>query len=220
MQKIKSFLTKIYKRVLRYYYFGNLKEWLADCDSVLDLGCGSDSPLKLVKNVRNKVCVEAFEPYILKSKKSGIHDKYIKSNIAEVDFPDRSFDAVIILDVLEHMEKEQALEMINKIKKWARKRVILSTPNGHMPQEEIHNNPLQKHICSFSVDELEKMGFKVYGFNGLKFLRKKVLEDNRLSIFWKIFADITQIYIYFMHKPKLAFNLCAVLELDKGNESK
>ena len=47
-----------------------LKQELKDCQSVLDLGCGPDSPLQYCTNVQHSVGVEAFQPYLEESKKN------------------------------------------------------------------------------------------------------------------------------------------------------
>jgi hypothetical protein len=47
-----------------------LKQELKDCESVLDLGCGPDSPLQYCSNVQHSVGVEAFQPYLEESKKN------------------------------------------------------------------------------------------------------------------------------------------------------
>ena len=47
-----------------------LKQELKDCESVLDLGCGPNSPLQYCSNVQHSVGVEAFQPYLEESKKN------------------------------------------------------------------------------------------------------------------------------------------------------
>jgi len=47
-----------------------LKQELKDWQSVLDLGCGPDSPLQYCTNVQHSVGVEAFQPYLEESKKN------------------------------------------------------------------------------------------------------------------------------------------------------
>ena len=47
-----------------------LKQELKDCESVLDLGCGPNSPLQYCSNVQLSVGVEAFQPYLEESKKN------------------------------------------------------------------------------------------------------------------------------------------------------
>ena len=46
-----------------------LKKELKDCQSVLDLGCGPDSPLQYCKNIKLSIGVEAFQPYLDESQK-------------------------------------------------------------------------------------------------------------------------------------------------------
>ena len=112
-----------------------LKKELKDCQSVLDLGCGPDSPLKYCNNIKHSIGVEAFQPYLDVSQRKGIHTEYINKNIGELEFEENSFDAVILMEVIEHMEENAGLEVLKKIEFWARKKVIISTPNGFFPQK-------------------------------------------------------------------------------------
>ena len=63
-----------------------LEKELRDCDSVLDLGCGSDSPLQYCKNIKHSVGVEVFKPYLILSKKKKIHSRYINKKIQDANF--------------------------------------------------------------------------------------------------------------------------------------
>jgi hypothetical protein len=78
----------------------SLQQELKDCESVLDLGCGPDSPVKLCPNIKYSVGVETYKPYLTKSKKNKIHSKYVEKNIFDVDFKEKSFDAVILIEVI------------------------------------------------------------------------------------------------------------------------
>ena len=46
-----------------------LKKELKDCQLVLDLGCGPDSPLQYCTNIKHSIGVEAFQPYLDVSQK-------------------------------------------------------------------------------------------------------------------------------------------------------
>ena len=61
-----------------------LENLLSDCDSVLDLGCGDNSPIGFIKRKGYLVGVDGFKKSILKSKKLNIHDKYLHKNILNV----------------------------------------------------------------------------------------------------------------------------------------
>lgn len=142
-----------------------LKRELKDCQSVLDLGCGSDSPIKYC-NIAYSVGVDAFKPYIEESKSKKIHTNYILGDITKLNFEPQSFDAVILIDVLEHLEKEKGEQLLEKVERWARKKVILSTPNGFLPQRSIDENPFQAHRSGWIVEEIKKLGYKACGMAG------------------------------------------------------
>lgn len=188
-----------------------LKRELYDCKTVLDLGCGCNSPIQHC-NVVFSVGVELFEPYLQESKKRGIHNQYIKADIRKIEFKPKSFDAVIALDVIEHLTKEEGYELLERIEEWAKNKVIVFTPNGYIWQDAYDNNPLQEHKSDWSVKELERLGFKVYGVNGWKKLRGyRALVKYKLTLLWRIISDLTQKITY--RYPELAFQLFAVKKL-------
>ena len=58
-----------------------LQEALSDCESVLDLGCGPDSPLQYCHGIKYSVGVEYYKPYLNKSRNKKIHNKYIQKKL-------------------------------------------------------------------------------------------------------------------------------------------
>jgi len=193
-----------------------LQEGLKDCESVLDLGCGPSSPLQYCKNIKYSVGVEAFKPYLEQSRKRKIHTKYLNKKIEGLDFPEKSFDAVIMIEVLEHLPEKTGLAMLKKAEKWAKKKVIISSPNGFIPQKAVDNNPHQKHLSGWDYKKMKNLGYKVYGLAGLKFLRREVQNDSmaddlltsikfKPKFFWFIIATLSQIFVY--NFPLLAFEL-------------
>ena len=202
-----------------------LKKELKDCQSVLDLGCGPDSPLQYCKNIKHSIGVEAFQPYLDESQKKGIHNEYIKKNIGEIEFEENSFDAVILMEVIEHMEENEGLEILKKIEFWARNKVIISTPNGFFPQKIVDKNPMQVHLSGWDTKKMKSLGFsKILGLAGLKYLRAEIDHDSmdaelfismkyKPKFFWFIIATLSQMFTY--HFPNFAFGLFCVKT--KGN---
>ena len=47
-------------------------------------------------------------PYLLESKRKGIHNFYIRADIRNVEFAPGSFDAVLLVSVIEHMDRQVA----------------------------------------------------------------------------------------------------------------
>ena len=192
-----------------------LQRALSGCDSLLDLGCGYFSPIDRF-NIPFSVGVELFEPYLQESKRKGIHSQYIRADIRRLEFQSKSFDAVIAIDVLEHLTKQEGSKLLLKMAHWATKKVIIVTPNGYLSQDVYGSNPLQEHRSGWSVEELSDLGFKVYGINGWKGLRGyKASPKYRPTLLWYAISEMTQRITY--HYPKLAFQLMAVRKIDRGD---
>lgn len=218
--RISSLIQKFYTNLLFSRIFHTLvyclQRELQDCESVLDLGCGPNSPLRYCKNIKYSVGVEAFAPYIEESKKRSIHTKYLHKKIEEIDFPENTFDVVIMVEVLEHLPKEVGKRILKKAENWAKKKIIISSPNSFIPQKQVDNNPWQKHISSWDYEKMKDCGFRSYGLAGFKFLRSEVQNETmgndltssiRFSpkFFWFVVATLSQIVTYYA--PQLAFEL-------------
>ncbi|MBU0504077.1 MAG: methyltransferase domain-containing protein [Candidatus Omnitrophota bacterium] len=201
-----------------------LKKELKGCRSVLDLGCGPSSPVEYCRNIEYSLGVEAHLPYFEETSKKNIHTEYRNERIEDIDFPENSFDAVLMLEVLEHLPEEIAKAVLNKAEKWARKKVIVSSPNGFLRQGSLDNNYLQAHLSGWRFKKMIKLGFKCRGLAGLKILRKEVdadtMGDDLLvsmrfhpKFFWFIISCLSQAFVYFV--PQSAFELFSVKEVRK-----
>jgi len=223
-----SLITKLYFSGIFGSFFHTLnfclKKELENCQTVLDLGCGPNSPIKHISGIKSSTGVEAFEPYLKESQKNKIHTKYVHSRIKDLKFPAKSFDAVIIIEVIEHLSSKEGLEIIKKAEKWARKKVIISSPNGFWPQKPVDNNPYQKHLSGWSHAKMKSLGYKTRGLAGFKFLRCQsksttMGDDILVSIryqpkfFWFIIATLSQLISYYF--PSLAFELFSVKNTQK-----
>jgi len=206
------YYSQIYTKIF-HTLASELKNELQDCSTVLDLGCGPSSPLQFCRNIKFSVGVEPFTPYLQKSKTRRIHTRYINAKVEDLDFKEKSFDAVIMLEVLEHIDQKKGREIIKKIEKWAKKKVIISAPNGFLAQPAVDNNQLQKHLSGWSTKMIGALGYQVVGLEGLKCLRKDPLPNDLGNIlatvrfepkfFWFIIVNLSQLIVY--HWPIKAF---------------
>lgn len=181
------------------------------CKTLLDVGCGENSVVQFLKsNLQKTVGVDLFAKSIEKAKIKGIHDTYIKANVLDIDkyFKPGSFDCVLSVDVIEHLEKKQALELIKKMERIAKKCLVIQTTNGYLKQGPEWGNPYQVHKCGFTANEFRKIGYNVKGMDGPKFLRggcAKIKYKPRFLL--AVLANILDpIYRYF---PESSFNLLA-----------
>ena len=139
--------------------------------SLLDVGCGNESPVQfLFSRPGRLVGVDGFLPSIEQSKSKGIHDDYICIDLVDLGeaVAALSYDCVLAIDVIEHFKKEKGLALIRDMEKIARRRLVLLTPNGFLPQDAHGGNLYQQHLCGWRVDEMKAMGFEVIGVNGWK----------------------------------------------------
>ncbi len=208
------YILNLLKPLSRKLSSGTADELIRDLsgyESVLDLGCGCNSPIQHC-NVPFSVGVDLFEPYLEESKKKAIHSEYIKADMREVEFESKSFDAVLCSEVLEHLIKEDGYELIEKMAKWARNKVIITTPNGYLWQDGFADNPLQEHKSSWRVEDFQQLGFKVKGLGGWKKLRGyKGFIKYRPASFWGFISGLSQKIT--SRYPKFSFRLYAVKEI-------
>jgi SAM-dependent methyltransferase len=156
-----------------------LSNELDGCDSVLDLGCGDNSVLRYIPHTFWSVGIDAWKDSIIEAQRKHIHDEYVLADIAHLELKEDSVDAVILLEFLEHMTKEEGTALIEILSKVARKKIVLTTPSGFIPQDD-EQNPFQLHKSGWEIDELRKLGFtKFRGVGGLKALGRKF--DRQIS---------------------------------------
>ena len=193
---------------------------LLGCERILDLGCGTHSMVGILPKERfHTVGVELFDPYLDKAIKSKRHAEYIKADMLKIDFDDNSFDAVVLLDVVEHFKKEDGLALLEKSKKWARKKVIVNTPNGFFEQAAYDDNVLQRHLSGWEISEFKQWGFSVNGlrgFNWMHLLLGRSKLSNKLKEMLIRIINIFNFIVYFF--PRKAHQIFCVKNITKDQD--
>ena len=137
----------------------------------VDVGCGDGFYGKLMKYVHSDahlIGVELEPTYITNWKLEEIYDEIINDDIRNV-IEDLHGDLIVFGDVLEHLEKEHADEVI-KISVNNFSYVIINAPLGFQPQE--HKNESEIHRCGLSKTDFESFDILSYEEiieNGLMF---------------------------------------------------
>ena len=220
MKRNIGFYWQNLKKITYYDFIDELELALNGCESVLDLACGSSSPIQHLPKKFHAVGCDTFAAAIEQSQKDGIHDQYLFLNVLDLDkkFPPKSFDCVLALDLIEHLEKEEGFRLIVMMEKIAKKKMIILTPNGFLPQQEYGENIWQIHKSGWSVEEMRKKGFQVIGILGWKALRgnKGSLKFSPKT-FWSIISTLTQWVV--KKKPEWAFQILCVKDLTKKGDS-
>jgi len=191
-------------------------ELVGRCKSVLDVGCGGHSPLAaFAARIPLLVGVDAHEPSLAQSRAAGIHDRYERCDVLDIArrFGRQSFDAAVALDLVEHLEKEEGWRLLEALETVARRRVLVFTPNGFLPQGELEGNPWQVHRSGWTVAEFEARGYRVLGVNGWKPLRGPLAVPRlRPQPLGARLSALTQPWV--TRHPRRAFQILAVRDLE------
>ena len=198
------------------YFFGGIGlRMLKDCKTILELGCGRDSLLLKAHIVENTEVtgVDIFQPYVDSHNADKIYKECVCGDVAELRYGRDTFDAVVCMDLLEHIEKDTVLEsgLLWRMKEWGKK-VIITTPNGFIENPASDDNKFQKHVSGWSYDELSEFGYKVRGLSGWKALRT-IGGDLRFTkpyLLWAVLSLFSQVVTYYL--PKHSFHLLATYE--------
>lgn len=202
----KNMVLKRLFRKLFLHTTSYLEQELKDCRTILDLGCGCDSPLKGIHKYYS-VGIDLSNLSLLRSKRQAIHLEHVLMDTRRLGFKPKSFDCVTALDILEHLKRVDGSQLMDDMEKIAKKKVVIQTPNGFVPQTD--ECPLQVHRSGWTVDDFKRRGYTTRGMAGLRYLRQ---EKARLrfkpEILWAIIAGLTQKIVY--HIPKFAYQIFSV----------
>ena len=193
--------------------------WVMDksAKTILDVGCGQGKPMLLIKmrmNIKRAVGIDLFKPYIEEARKLKTHDRFIIQDVRKINFKPRSFDIVLSSHVIEHMPKKDALTLLDKMEKIAKKQIVIASPIGEMYHPAVDGNPLQIHLSAFTPGEFQKRGYKTvnYGWSWLlgeeglvhrvrsDFIRKLLYAFNILATpIYYLFPSISD-YVFVAYK--------------------
>ena len=199
------------------YFFKKLERSLVGCQSVLDVGCGAHSPLGRIKKTFRSEGLDVFKQSVAESKREQNHDTYKIGDIRNINkfYLPKSFDAVIAIDVIEHLHKHEAIQLIKNMEKIATKRVIVLTPNGFYHQEAYDNNPYQIHKSGWSLKDFKDLHYHVQGVRGLKYLRGEYASIKyKPWVVWGAIAFVSEPLLSYI--PALSYDLFAYKNVMKS----
>jgi len=209
---LKKINREIFGPLLEQYPSLVKKEVIGSCQTLLDLGCGTKSPVEKFSNkLHYSVGIDIFKPSLLKNNKLKIYTEYRKMDVLEIGdaYKKNSFDCVLASELIEHLTKDDGLRLIAMMEKIAKKKVIIFTPNGYLPQDKYDGNEFQIHHSGWYPSEMEDMGYRVIGIRGLKLLRgKHGMIKWAPREFWRRISLLTQPVTEKF--PKTAFQILCV----------
>jgi SAM-dependent methyltransferase len=148
-----------------YFLDPFIVEFVGEHTTVLDLACGKGKWGFLLKTSYREaeyvVGLDMWKPNLEVAKKH--YDGVVLANVTHLPFKDNSLEEGLACEVLEHLSKEDGNKMLNELERVVQKKIIVSTPHQMLEQDEIESNPYEIHKTAWSVGELRKLGYKVYG---------------------------------------------------------
>jgi len=196
-----------------------------DVKTVLDLGCGTRNPIQHMTKFGkyrvlrlSKVGVDAYLPYLLDAKRRGYMNLLVLADVRYLPFRSKSFDVVMALDLIEHLEKDNGLKLLTLMEEVAKKQVIVFTPVGFLLQEP-YDTILQLHRSGWYLKEFNSRGYKCRGINGLFFLRGERGGPRFSGILGTIVLLLSFITEPFVHLiPSIAFQMICFKNIDGDGE--
>jgi hypothetical protein len=184
-------------------------------ETLLDLGCGYDSPVgRVAPGLSRSVGVDLFEPYLQRSVETGIHTEYRCMDVlaAGDHFGPASFDCVVALDLIEHLPHEKGLQLLEMMERLAARKIVIFTPNGFIPQAALDDNPFQRHQSGWSAEEMRGRGYRVLGLHGWKPLRGELgVARWKPRPLWELIALWSQPLV--RSRPDHAFHILCIKDL-------
>jgi SAM-dependent methyltransferase len=157
---------------------------------ILDIGCGFGRwGVLLTTNYWETRFSEALiQPEI--TGVDGFYCEVIHTIFPPLPFNDDSFNTVLLLDVVEHLDYEKGKRLIDEAKRISLERLILSTPNW-AAFRKAHGtmtgwNDLEAHLSYWPRKLLRDLGFRVYGAgwrSGGRYFRGILGRMNLLSFY-------------------------------------
>jgi SAM-dependent methyltransferase len=137
-------------------YLGNdVKNYLVNnfkhSSTILDVGCGHGFYIKLLKDYFTKFdAVEVWQPYIEEYKLEEMYDNVYNVNILDFEF--EYYDIIIMGDILEHLSREDAVNILNKLKNKCEELVVVVP--YYLPQNEVFGNKYEIHLQPDLSDDI------------------------------------------------------------------
>lgn len=147
-------------------------------NTVTDIGPGDGTYARLFRPVHEGVwwtAVEIFQPYIRRFKLKSTKTRTMYDEIHVLDAreaPDHLYhrDLVVLGDVAEHLPREDAVALLERIVAAGTWNILVSVPIIDAPQGEVDGNPHEAHLHQWDADDMDGvlagLGGQVDSFRG------------------------------------------------------
>jgi SAM-dependent methyltransferase len=209
-------LTFLEMGIPRKGYSVLLKKLPAESCSMLDIGVGKGEIANIIRKRKNyyMVGIDLFKPYLMLCKRIPAHDDYILADARNLPFRDGSFDVCLAFDVIEHLNRNQGIQLAERLERIALEQVVIFTPMAYVPQRQFDGNIFLEHKSGYLPFDFESRGYTVKGINGFRFLkgeRGQLRFGGFLALPALVISLLSRILVY--NYPRFAFHMLCIKNL-------
>ena len=165
---------------------------------VLDAACGTGYGSNIIASVAKEVygidiSQEAIE-YAISNFTECRNLKYIKADISELPFENKTFDIVVSFETIEHVDADTQNKFLREIKRVLKPDglLIMSTPNKEIYTIQTGNQPTEWHVKEFFEYEFDQ--FLKSEFENIKYYQQYISKASYLlncdaDIAWLAYKD-------------------------------
>jgi hypothetical protein len=134
-----------------------IDKWLKkqkDIKTIVDIGAGMGNYPKLFGGAYQYIAIEIWAPYIEQYNLHELYKEIIVGDVRHIKLP--KGDCAILGDIVEHLPKDDALKVLDRVDK-KYKHVIISIPVGGMVQGSSQGNKFEAHLSFWEFQELSNI---------------------------------------------------------------
>ncbi len=149
-------------------------------DTVCDIGPGAGTYAHLMRPRHHGVwwtAVEIHQPYLDRYDLPAHYDELHVLDAREAPEHLWTRDLVIAGDVLEHMPREDAVALLERIARAGARHVLVSVPIVHAPQGEVDGNPHEAHVHHWTAADMDHV---LAGLGGTA----RAMHGHTLGVWW------------------------------------
>jgi SAM-dependent methyltransferase len=140
-------------------------------ETIIDFACGFGTWGHTIRSMIIQggdkayiVGCDVFKPFLVKNKKYNPYDDLVLCDAHYLPFQNKCANVVLCFEMIEHMDKSSGYTFLSDLDNLAKDRLVLSTPNGYMEQDNAGELQFEEHKSFWLDKDFQQNGFCVKKF--------------------------------------------------------